>query len=254
MTKSRLVVRTIRNIPTFVLDYLGLLRRDVEYVLRSGHTTVVARAGTADCREIVVVMSGYEYDLSLLPSLEHPVVFDVGAHIGSFTLYALDHFNTSEPRIVAFEPEEENFRYLKLNIMRNRISPSRCVLRNCAIGTYNGFATLDTSTRNDAYAIVSDPRGAFQECPVRTLEQVASDEGIRRIDVLKVDIEGGEHAVFADEETLRFIGGSVRFILVEHHVIDDWRDKRWLAARLEPNFSQFFERGDVMYFRNTRIV
>lgn len=54
--------------------------------------------------------------------------------------------------------------------------------------------------------------GCFVECPVRTLGQFREDLGHDRIDVLKMDIEGGEYAVLED-----VLAEAPEQLLIEFH-------------------------------------
>lgn len=103
--------KTIRNIHVLIFDYIGILHGATEYYIRGKDIKFVARGGTPDWKEIVLVMSGYGYRLNILPPIENPIIFDIGAHIGSFSLYAFEYYKFTNPRIVIFEPDKESNNY-----------------------------------------------------------------------------------------------------------------------------------------------
>lgn len=251
LSKSFLAFKTISNFHTFILDYAGLLHRDVEYHIKGKDVKLVARGGTPDCKEIVVVMSGYEYNLAVLPQMLSPVIFDLGAHIGSFSLYAINYFKHANPKVFAFEPDKENFVYLQKSLYINNINSDVCVTRNCAIGNYNGWAMLDKSKNNDAYFITDDPKEkSYENCSICTLPAVANSFGVNRIDILKMDIEGGEYAVLGDDLSYEFIANAVCFIALEHHALNNDRNVNWIKKRLNKHFDICLERGNVAFFIN----
>ncbi len=194
LTKIILTFKIIKNIHIFLLEYLRILHRDVKYLIRGQRINkVIARGGSNDWKEIVVVMSGYHYRLDILPLMNNPVIFDIGAHIGSFSLLAMEYYKFTNPLIYIFEPDRENFEYLKKNLEINYIHPNEYVFHNYAVGDYDGIAKLDKSEQTDAYAISTNPKGKYETCSIRTLPSIASEEGVKDIDILKLNIEGGEY-------------------------------------------------------------
>ena len=106
---------------------------------------------------------------------------DVGANIGTHTVYALRTGRFG--RAVAFEPEPKNARLLRMNIEANGLADAVTVIAKAA-GEREGSATLYLHPRNKgAHAIGTPP----------------SDDGLERIDVPVVRVENalGELGVTA---------------------------------------------------------
>ncbi|MEV7130483.1 FkbM family methyltransferase [Streptomyces sp. NPDC093260] len=155
-----------------------------------------------------------------------PVVFDVGANIGLFTLFAVERW--PDARVFSFEPVPDVFEALRRNT--GRLAGVRP--HNIALGdadqtrelTYypnytmmSGFDTDPATDRMLASAFVNSTaeslddelREAFVQevqelvedclderrlvsCDVQRLETFAARAGVDRIDLLKVDVEGSE--------------------------------------------------------------
>jgi len=136
------------------------------------------------------------------------VVFDVGAHVGFYAVLAA-HANPAA-KIFAFEPHPRAFERLVKNVARNRFDNVRC-LRN-ACGAADGMAqfhSIDVDSvpsRSTLDAAMMRPEWGLCSWPVevRALDHLASGEGLVRVDLLKIDVEGTEPDVLRGmPETLR---------------------------------------------------
>lgn len=141
-------------------------------------------------------------------------IVDIGANIGTFSLYALHR--APQARILAVEPEPGNAAMLRRNLTANGLQ-DRVTVVEAGIGPEATTATLHVAHKNSGghslfhYTEASHPV-SVQILPLRTiLEQHA----IRSCDFLKLDCEGGEYDGLygLGEEMLR----SIRFIAVEYH-------------------------------------
>lgn len=157
-------------------------------------------------------------------------VFDVGANIGMFSLSILQRF--PGVRIYAFEPAPPLFEILQANTER---FGTQVRLFPFAIADRPGTATLtyypNTTGMSSLHADAREERAALArivenrrrsgvpgieellhhaedffaerlrsetfECSLRTLSDVLQEEGVERIDLLKVDVEKSEAQVFA---------------------------------------------------------
>ena len=147
-------------------------------------------------------------------------VFDVGANIGQFASDALAAFPGAT--VHSFEPHPVAFEQLKA-----AISDPRFVLHQLALGEERGEATLYDygADENDAAMInslVPDSRFAVafgyehKETAVRceTLDTVCAENGVERIDLLKVDTEGFDLFVLKGAERM-LRERRIRFVYVE---------------------------------------
>jgi FkbM family methyltransferase len=141
----------------------------------------------------------------LVTALARPggIALDVGAAFGWYSaLYALA---APEGRVHAFEPmpahAEMARRTLELSSVSERVSLVTCALGDTAgaarlfafANLPAGHASLHDLGRDDAVAV---------EVQVTTVDAYLAAAGIGRVDLLKVDAEGHETAVFAGADVL----------------------------------------------------
>lgn len=128
-----------------------------------------------------------------------PVLFDIGAHIGEYTLMFKRHFR--QGRVYCFEPSQLNFD--RLREATRDLDGVDCL--NCALGKHEGEATLFREEGISSLASLTKRRlGHFElsldieeTIKVTTLDQFVRDNGIEKIDLLKIDVEGHELDVLA---------------------------------------------------------
>lgn len=131
------------------------------------------------------------------------IFLDVGANIGTHTIYALNSGLFSQA--ISFEPDPGNFQLLEMNIKANGLG-DKCHLLNIALGADAGTAELelaednfgDHRIRRDESATSTDARyaeGNRETTSVRmeTLDQTLSDLGVDPSRCfLHMDVQGFE--------------------------------------------------------------
>lgn len=139
-------------------------------------------------------------------------VVDVGANVGYYTLLAARRVGPTG-RVVAVEPSAPVADRLELVVGENRIAQVQLV--RCGLGRAAGETALyDPAPGNHTPSMVGNTGNAGHTVPIRTLDELAGSEGLGRIDLLKVDVEGYEPEVFAGAAGL-LAAGRVRAILCE---------------------------------------
>lgn len=135
------------------------------------------------------------------------VVVDLGAHFGEFSSEMTVRFHC---RCFAVEPNPT---------LWNKIPEIESIRRfNLAISGSNGSALFDVSENLESSHLQGDGRPADGTAiPVQTvtLAEFARSNGLEKIDVLKVDIEGAEFDMF-DSLSDEFLSG-IGQIAVEFH-------------------------------------
>ncbi|WP_207479482.1 FkbM family methyltransferase [Arenibaculum pallidiluteum] len=142
-------------------------------------------------------------------------VFDVGGNVGRYTKAVLAHIPNA--RVYAFEPSPAAYASFTANV-----SDPRCKAFNFGLSDSSGSAELFAprpgagpaslyARRLDHFGIEMKP---VETISLRRLDEVCAENGIGRIDLLKIDAEGHELAILAGAgDMLR--SGAVRAIQFE---------------------------------------
>ena len=141
-----------------------------------------------------------------------PVVVDVGSYIGDFALWCAHELGA---RVVAYEPTAENFAMLKKNLDLNPHLAGliTAVDRGVAATPYvdaNVHVHLrEIHVSSDLYG--DEPSAERRSFACDTLTEIMNKHGLDRVDLLKVDCEGGEYGIFPStpRETYDRIGSIV---------------------------------------------
>ena len=117
-------------------------------------------------------------------------------------------------RVLAIEPEQRNFEKLLANIALNDL---RCDPLRLAITDHSGTATLHVFPRRRSGHHTLAPRSAAiatQVVECTTIDELLERRAIERVDLLKIDVEGGEPEVFAGAAG-SLARGAIRTIVFE---------------------------------------
>ncbi|HXI38587.1 MAG TPA: FkbM family methyltransferase [Bryobacteraceae bacterium] len=122
---------------------------------------------------------------------------DAGANEGVYTIFAAQC--VAQTGVVwAFEPSEREFKRLQENLKVNRLKNVHGL--RLALAEHEGQAELliaeaEHSGQNTLGEFAYEAVGVLRKepVPVRTLDQVVVENGINRLDVMKLDVEGAEH-------------------------------------------------------------
>ena len=124
---------------------------------------------------------------------EAGVVCDVGANAGIYSLSALAAAPTAT--VHAFEPTSEIAG--RLREAANLNSLGRLYIHETAVSNENGYATLvrcrGDQGYNDGMNFIGSANTIGERVPAITLDTFCERNGIDRIDLLKLDIQGHEH-------------------------------------------------------------
>lgn len=119
--------------------------------------------------------------------------FDIGAQMGYLSLIAASV--AKDVRVHAFEPEQHNLTRFQSNIALNRMT-NVCVVDQ-AVSDTTGKLKLYLADNNNAGTHstipgISNVSDRFLELPCTTLDDYVRSEAVGRIDIIKIDVEGGE--------------------------------------------------------------
>lgn len=241
--KLILLIKTLNNFPTALLDKIGWLHEEVIYKLRGTKIQFFARGGTEDMAEIVVVASGYEYDIENIMLPKFPIIVDIGGHIGTFSIFMANVLK-DKCKIYAFEPNRENYQLFLKNIKLNKIHS--VFPKKIAISDFVGEGHLKTEAMNtDAYYL--DRSNKNFNCRVSTLPE---ELGTKKVDLLKMDIEGAEYNILSHRESFSYILKSVHYIFMEYHNIDDKKNYALIKRKFKEKFKIIGERRNILTLEN----
>ncbi len=121
-------------------------------------------------------------------------VVDIGAHIGYYTRLLADLVGSSG-RVLAFEPNPENFAVLQKNMSGYR----NVELFNYAVGERESILPLYVSPGNSNHSLIQGYTQAESVIEVRcvSLDSFLQERGIEQIGFVKSDTEGAEPLVLA---------------------------------------------------------
>ncbi|MGE0710929.1 MAG: FkbM family methyltransferase [Planctomycetota bacterium] len=212
-----------RQWPVLAAAYLGIAQPSYPYLLRLRDGRSLELAEPGDLVTAWVILFRGEYRVP--PGAK--MILDVGANIGAFTLFAAAA--APEARIHALEPFPSTFRHLELTVARNAlVTRVRC--HRLALAAAPGERRMSPGDLpSHKRALVGNGRGEAVEA--LTLGGFLEREGIEVVDLLKLDVEGEEHALLLDtpDEVLE----RVRAVAMEYHP----------AAPKEPLFDKLAAAG-----------
>lgn len=175
--------------------------------------------------------AGVAYEIFIHKFLRVPVrippervtlIVDLGANVGMSCLYWLAAYWRAE--VIAFEPHPGHVAQCRVNLQRNDFQ-SRVTLHAVAAGAANGRAWI--SDAGTASKVGTVPEGGYE---IQVVDIFALLAG-RRINILKIDIEGGEYELLEDP---RFGELDVRAIIMEWHERKDRpQGYAWCRERLK---------------------
>lgn len=142
-------------------------------------------------------------------------VMDVGAHIGSFTIMAAKKVGPGGI-VVSLEPSSRNYKMLGVNIKANHYGNVRPL--NMAAGSTPGVARLNLYRRpggNSFHERGDFDRVGVEEVKVTTLDGIADELKLGRVDFIKIDVEGHELEVLKGAS--RILGAFHPNIVMETH-------------------------------------
>ena len=143
-----------------------------------------------------------------LPDPPIGVVVDAGANMGDTAAWYLSRF--PEARVIAVEPDPENFELLKVNC---KPYGDRAALVQAALWSSETTLLLRPAAEKDGTSVSAQT--GVGECRGISVPVLMREHGVTAIDILKCDIEGAELEVFSDgcDEWL----SRTRCVVIETH-------------------------------------
>ena len=210
------------------------------------------------------VFSEANYPINQFIERAPKVVVDIGGHIGSFSKRC--HSIFPECQTYTVEPDHENYQLCKLNLENENNTLVRGVLnyypdkvyfyRSVKEATGGGFLTNELIQYKDGDNKVYKLHDDF-DVKHYTLRSLMDEYNIDKIDLLKLDCEGGENGFLRDDcgdiEILKNIDG----IMGEWHGYEDYSPEAptqsELFNKLQENLRYITKAGSVRMRRRISI-
>lgn len=241
-------IKVFENWWTIVFPFTRLgKRKDRTMKLRTGSKIYLRDIFRSDFYVTMEIFDRDDYGVSQITLPSHAVILDVGANIGAFTLYAASLF--PDAKIFSFEPELNNFETLKKNVALNNLRTVTAL--NEAVSSCDGSATLTFDRQDNAsHSLEASSRDVgTQEIKTVTLQTIMERYGLRKIDLLKLDIEGTEYEVLmGDRSALERIDR----IFLEVHEHPKYKSTQILEFLSDKGFEVVVSPARSNVFRVTR--
>lgn len=201
--------RAVRpSLPFFFGEARG--RGGREYVVRANGARLFIEHGSTDAATLDQAFRQRVYEPSQaaaarLDALGHPPkVLDLGANVGMFTVWAASRWPGA--KVLAAEPVPRNVDLLRRNL-RLQENPGLDVLE-AAVTTSDGTVRFGDGDFTNGRIVEGGSSDALE---VQARDVFPLIEGV---DLLKLDIEGGEWPILADP---RFRTQTAPVVMLEHH-------------------------------------
>ncbi len=141
-------------------------------------------------------------------------IIDAGAHAGYFTIYC--RILNSKVKILALEPEERNYAFMLENFRLNNVKNVEPL--SAALTGESGDAELLISDDSQNHSLknagflTSEKAVKVNTC---ALPDLAKKYKLKCIDLVKMDIEGGEYDVISNLSAKDFL--IINFFIFEYH-------------------------------------
>lgn len=222
------IVWLIRNWQDFLITYIGLGSDKGKYVFRNG--LIVNTDNPDDVATLVVVFFKKEY--GRIP--EDAVIVDIGANIGTFSLYAATAAKNT--KVFAYEPMPTTYSLLSKNVADNHLQ-KRILIRNVGIWKKKDRLKLFLSNTSPFHSVYEGSRkGSYLQIDVIALDAAFKKDKITCCDLMKIDCEGAEYEILynASANTLSRIK-EIRMEYHEHEDADEEHTFEALRSFLEKN-------------------
>jgi FkbM family methyltransferase len=180
------------------------------YHTRAGGVGYRVRHGTRDVGIFAEVFIAGEYDPPPAVSARlgdlgrSPRILDLGANIGLFAAYCREHW--PDASITAVEPDPEN-----LELLRATATAAKVVVVPACAATHEGTVRFVAGEFAESHVAAADSKEDTIELP-----SVDAFRFLHAADLVKIDIEGSEWEILADD---RFAELEAEAVAMEWHDI-----------------------------------
>ncbi|MEM9678703.1 MAG: FkbM family methyltransferase [Bacteroidota bacterium] len=164
--------------------------------------------------------------------VEHMTIIDVGAHIGTFSLYAA--VMSKNNKIISLEPNQDTFDLLKRNVDSNGLEKLIFPVRT-ALSDKDGTTKLYLGEDNWEHSITNDFNGQFEVVPTNSVASIFERFSIENCDLVKFNCEGAEFVSILSMPTSTLKKVKMMLILFHEDMVDGIYKKENLLDFLNKN-------------------
>ena len=200
---------------------MGEQRGSVTLRLKSGKRISLSRKDYGVAYEIFV----HEFYRQAVKGAETArLIVDLGANVGYSCIYFLERY--PQAHLIAFEPHPHHIERLKTNLALNNALGLVTLYPNAASNRSGQVVLSDLGASSSTVM----PGAASKKFAVDSIDIFPLLLG-KKVDILKMDIEGGEYDILSDD---RLFDLDVRTVVLEwHRTSDDRDDRAWCVERLQ---------------------
>jgi len=177
-------------------------------------------------------------------------VLDIGANVGYISLVLAKCVENSG-KVFSFEPDSKNFASLKRNLALNadcNIEPIAKAVSDSHQPIRLYHAKFDFNAGAHSMLPSEKHSSDFVEIEATTIDEFVTSHGLKKIDVIKIDIEGAEMKAFNGmTETLRNSRPLIVCELCEEHQVragyTTQAVKKWMAETFDMQAFKVMESG-----------
>jgi FkbM family methyltransferase len=168
------------------------------------------------------------------------VAVDVGAHVGLLSIeFAKRLRELGAGQVFAFEPASDTVKALEWNVEANHLDNVEVV--QLALGSGTGNVALHSDPQrfdpaDVAIRSIYGPGGADETVELSTFDAWAERSSLERLDIVKIDVEGGEMDVLRgmsksiERFAPRLIGIEIRDYLLRQAGVSEVELRDWLDS------------------------
>ncbi len=245
---KRVIIRLQQGFKYFFINVLMALGINKFYQLKLV-TPIYLRPKSSDLLAFHQIFTFKEYDMNL--GFVPKFIIDAGANIGLSALFFSNKF--PEAKIIAIEPEKSNFEMLQ----KNTIEYKNIILNKRALSneSNHNFNVVDKGFGKWGFVTeIQNPKNTnnvIDTVRTITIDEILIENNIEYLDLLKIDIEGGEKQLF--ESNYENWLPKTKCIIIElHDGITPGSSKSFFKAISKYDFS-YLNRGENLLFINNSI-
>ena len=197
----------------------------------------------SDVFKQIILEKEYDYLTNLIKknNIELKTMVDGGSNVGYTSIYLSNFFPKAS--IIAMEPNADTFERLSRNLKSNNLDNVTCWQKG--LWNKNTYLKADHSFRDQqawSFRLEETQNEEEKLFEAVSIDHILNSSNWETIDLLKIDIEGGEKELFKSDENLNWLN-QIKVIAIEIHDEFDCRDD--IEGILKDNNFELVHSGEL---------